>query len=357
MRLKNLFLIVVFFVLPCICLGNPEYIPESFSQGLEEKAEKGDAKAQNDLGIAYLLGKGVEKNRKKAFEIFKKSNDQGNIVAGYYMGICLGSGDGVEQNKEKAVYYIQKAADEGLVEAENTLAGIYFTGEGVEKDEAKAISILKKASDKKYPLATYNYANLTMEKSSSDSERKEAFKIMEHLAEQEEPDAQTAVGIWNLNGKGTSKNEEEAFRWLRRAVENGNKEALYKLAEMYEKGVGTKIDRIKALECYAKHALEDPDAIVTITMMSKLSETEQKVRDQKVFEVASWHADKGNRKMQAVLAGFYQSGVVVEKNLKKAVELFKKSAEQGWGPAKKALEEINQDSVKQQSSTNPQQKP
>jgi hypothetical protein len=357
MKVEKTFFITVLLSIPFICLGNPKYIPETLSQALEQKAEKGDAKAQNDLGIAYLLGKGVEKNSKKAFELFKKSNDQGNIVAGYYMGICLGSGDGVEQNKEKALYYIQKAADEGLVEAENNLAGIYFTGDGVLKDEAKAISILKKASNKKYPLATYNYANLTMEKSSSDSEQKEAFKIMEDLAKQEEPDAQAAVGVWNLNGKGTTKNEVEAFRWLRRAVDNGNKEALYKIAEMYEEGVGTITDRIKALEFYAKYALEDPDAIVMITLMSKLSETEQKVRDQKVFEVASWHADKGNRKMQAVLAGFYQNGVVVEKNLNKAVELFKKSSEQGWEPAKKALEKINQDSVKQQSSTNPQQTP
>ena len=45
------------------------------------KAEKGDAKAQYDLGICYYNGKGVEQSKTQAIFWFKKACKNGDNVA------------------------------------------------------------------------------------------------------------------------------------------------------------------------------------------------------------------------------------------------------------------------------------
>jgi TPR repeat protein len=74
-------------------------------------AEKGDAKAQNDLGEMYRNGKGVPKDA------------------------------------EQAVVWIRKAAEQGNTEAQNTLSAMYFTGEGVAKDFQQAVKWSQKAAE------------------------------------------------------------------------------------------------------------------------------------------------------------------------------------------------------------------
>ena len=44
--------------------------------GLGAAAEQGYAPAQNNLGLLYLNGKGVQKDLKQAFELFQKSAGQ-----------------------------------------------------------------------------------------------------------------------------------------------------------------------------------------------------------------------------------------------------------------------------------------
>ena len=52
-------------------------------------AEQGDARAQNNLGFAYLYGEGVLKNLKESFKWFKKSADQGHPEGKANMGAFL----------------------------------------------------------------------------------------------------------------------------------------------------------------------------------------------------------------------------------------------------------------------------
>lgn len=336
-------------------MGNPEYVPEVFSENLLQKAKKGEAKAEVDLGIAYFLGQGIQENSVEAFSLFKSSSKKGNLVADYYLALCYGSGEGTEENKEKAISYLKKAAEQGLVEAENTLAGAYALGDGVEKDKDKALSLLQSASEKEFPLAMFNYAFLLIEDKAKPENIKTAHKIMQKLVNNGDTEAQRVLGTWNLKGEGVKKNDQEGFRLISLAAEKGNTEALYQIAELYEEGKGTEKNYSKAIEYYARCAESEPDILVKLTSIKNLSEKEEKVRDQKVYEIASIHASRGDKKMQSVLAALYQNGVGVEKNFDKAVEWFKKSAEQNWEPAKRALKQI--EDSKNQSATNPQQNP
>lgn len=349
--------ILICYYAICDCLGNPEYVPEVFSESLLQKAKSGEAKANVDLGIAYFLGKGVQKNSAEAFALFQSSSQKGNVVADYYLALCYGSGEGTKEDKEKAIFYLKKAAEQGLVEAENTLAGSYTLGDGVEKDKDKALSLLHSASEKEFPLAMFNYASFLIEDSKNSENIQAAYKIMKKLADYGDTDAQRVLGTWNLEGKGTEKNDQEGFRLISLAAERGNTEALYQIAELYEEGKGTEKNLLKAIEYYARYAEFEPDVVIKIGALKKLSENEIKIRDKKVFEIALFHALRGNKKMQSVLASLYQNGLGVEKNIEKAIEWFKKAADQNWEPAKKALKQIEDAKSNSQPSTNPQQNP
>ncbi|MDR1595907.1 MAG: hypothetical protein LBR91_03215 [Puniceicoccales bacterium] len=48
-------------------------------------AEQGDSEAQKNIGIMFLDGLGVEKNRKKAKEWFSKASENGNRQATLFL--------------------------------------------------------------------------------------------------------------------------------------------------------------------------------------------------------------------------------------------------------------------------------
>ncbi|RIA80086.1 hypothetical protein C1645_666546, partial [Glomus cerebriforme] len=60
------------------------------------------------LGICYIYGKGIDKDKTKAFEWFLK-----NATAQHILGNLYGFGQGIIKDREKAIYWYQKAAKNG----------------------------------------------------------------------------------------------------------------------------------------------------------------------------------------------------------------------------------------------------
>ena len=84
---------------------------------LTQKANAGDAKAQNELGDAYYYGKGVAKDFTEATKWYKKAAEQGNASAQYSLGFCYENGKGVTKNLTEAVKWYRKAAEQGNKDA------------------------------------------------------------------------------------------------------------------------------------------------------------------------------------------------------------------------------------------------
>ena len=74
------------------------YIPTPDFGLLKEKAETGDAKAQNDLGYHYSFGQDVTQNFVEAFRWFELSAQQGFAEAQNNMARCYHYGRGVEKD-------------------------------------------------------------------------------------------------------------------------------------------------------------------------------------------------------------------------------------------------------------------
>lgn len=90
--------ILLVMTIPAVCFGQV-----SSFDSLLEFAKKGDAKAQNDLGIKYAEGDGIKRDDKLGVYWFKKSAEQGNVFGACNLGLHYGWGTGVRRNAMMAM--------------------------------------------------------------------------------------------------------------------------------------------------------------------------------------------------------------------------------------------------------------
>jgi len=98
----------------------------------------------------------VNKDYKKAVELFQKSADEGDARAQFILGTMYNEGKGVKQEYKKAVEFYQKSANQGHAEAQLNLGFMYYNGQGVKKDKIKAYHWWMKAAKQGIPQAQKN---------------------------------------------------------------------------------------------------------------------------------------------------------------------------------------------------------
>ena len=131
-------------------------------------AERGNARAQFDLGLMYANGNGVAKNEAEALKWFNKAAQnnfskpvsvqrvvrtektsqqfifaknaaaKGNARAQFDLAMMYSKGNGVRKNEKLAFNYFHKAARNNLVEAKFQMGLNFAQGRGVKKQEQLA---------------------------------------------------------------------------------------------------------------------------------------------------------------------------------------------------------------------------
>jgi len=105
---------------------------------IKKQADKGDTKAQYDLGEVYFNGNGAPKDYVQAAFWYSKAADHGYARAQYNLGYLYYTGMGVSQDSAKAAALYREAAEQGIAWAQYSLANLYVTGQGVAQDYAEA---------------------------------------------------------------------------------------------------------------------------------------------------------------------------------------------------------------------------
>ncbi|GBB84022.1 hypothetical protein RclHR1_10670004 [Rhizophagus clarus] len=101
----------------------------------------------NEQRVCYEYGFATFFNKKKAFELFQKAAELGNIPGIYNLGRCYRSGYGTNVNKKKALELFQEAAKFGSNIAQQNLAWMYEKGQGTEQNLNQAIYWYKKSAE------------------------------------------------------------------------------------------------------------------------------------------------------------------------------------------------------------------
>ncbi|MCU7930370.1 MAG: sel1 repeat family protein [Candidatus Thiodiazotropha sp. (ex Codakia rugifera)] len=83
----------------------------------------------------------------EAYRGFKRLAKRDHVESQFQLGMLYLIGKGVEQNASQGIEWLKEAAESGSYLAANELGQIYLSGEGVERDEPEAIKWLELATE------------------------------------------------------------------------------------------------------------------------------------------------------------------------------------------------------------------
>ena len=197
---------------------------------LTQKANSGDAVAMRKLGYEYLIGKNIQKDEKKAFQLFRAAVWEGDLNATIYCGYCCKTGAGLEKpNIVAAARYYEYGARAGVAAAQYELARIY-----IDKEMGDACFIgganpyigcerwLKKAAEQNYIYAEELLADKYYEGAYIVKDVKAAIYWYEKAANQGSVYAMYQAGYVYYS---EPIDYNKAGQWFSLAAEKGDKDA------------------------------------------------------------------------------------------------------------------------------------
>ena len=120
----------------------------------QEAAQRGDTAAQNNIGVMYANGRGVDQDFNEAINWFRRAAEQGNTSARsnlcqiyIHLGVMYANGVGVDQDYEQAFDWFRRAADQRHALAQYNLGVMYANGDHVVRDDAEAVKWFSKAAE------------------------------------------------------------------------------------------------------------------------------------------------------------------------------------------------------------------
>jgi TPR repeat protein len=215
-------------------------------------AEQGLATAQANLGRLYDVGLGVDPNQTEAAKWYRRAAEQRNAKAQYRLGAMYEEGIGVPRDLSKAAKWYRRAAKQEHGPAERALGTMYNEGRGVGRDPKQAAKWLGRASARGLAVAEVAAPSEADETAASEalgaSRSKRAngaisaeypeLRRLSLLAEQGAAPAQYRLAQMYSTGEGAPQSLKDAAKWYRAAAERGHEMAAYKLAFLYLRGRG-----------------------------------------------------------------------------------------------------------------------
>lgn len=292
---------------------------------LKGAIKQGDAEAAAILGDRYFSGRGVERDLEQGFAAYRKA-----VELGY--DVKKENGAQTESKFEE----LTAASEKGDAQATRELALSYIHGKNVAKNEKKGLELLTKASDLGDAKATFMFvgayrAGLAIGETVFEKDEEKAFTYA--LRTVEIGDAKwirSAAALYFEEKKGVvEKNPAKGIEILEKAVEAGNAEAACDLASRYAQGDGVEQSVEKCREWYLKGIkLGSADAARWLGNRYLTGDFGFKRDVAQGLEYYAKAVEMGDSTAAYRLGWRYAEGSDVAKDEAKAVELYRKAAEQ-----------------------------
>lgn len=334
------------FALPFVLPSTLEYqLLEEFV--LMQKANAGEAPAQHELGLRYLLGRGFPVDTPKAVYWIQRAADQQLPLAEFNLGLLSINGDGLEWNPFTAFKYFRAAATQEVPEAVYVLGLQYTEDFIVPRNWPRSYRYFKKAAELGFEDAkqtmkemqrrgfdTVETATAPAEKSTA-SHRTAADTGVALLFIDFHMDTATNVADTTLireaykavdvpavkqsvAGEQAPALDSSAHSFFLASAEAGNPEALCLLGRCYEHGLNVRRDPLLAAVYYLR-ALH-LDSFRAPALLWKLTNSEEFGRE---LELQS---SKKNPDALYVWSGLTSLGFSKMLNEKQAFELLLRAA-------------------------------
>jgi uncharacterized protein len=239
---------------------------------VSRKANAGDPIAQQELGVRYMLGRGVEADSSRAAYWFFKAAEQNMISSRFNLAILLYHGWGISWNPFEAYRAFLVSAEAGMHEAEFAV-GLHFTENlVVPRDYVAALSWVRKAADGGYQPAQEALPELERAVARQEREGTQAADsshsplalfteseddsaagqaLVKSVLMGGDPELRKALGLSRMldSDIGTDSLRLQA---ITAAANAGSPEALAIIGRNYEKGVGVRRDVVLACSYYIR---------------------------------------------------------------------------------------------------------
>ncbi|TCK18034.1 TPR repeat protein [Thiogranum longum] len=127
-----------------------------------KRAESGDSKAQYDIGMMYLKGRGVKLDPDEGRKWLEKSAAQSNEKAKARLAILLIKGDGGSKDYKRARDLLDSISETSAL-AQYYLGELYASGKGVPRNYETAMNWYQKAGDNGFSMAGGKVINMQEE--------------------------------------------------------------------------------------------------------------------------------------------------------------------------------------------------
>ena len=204
-----------------------------FSDDLSRKAAAGDPEAEFQLGFCYACGFGIEKDYKKAVELWEKSSAQKNAKARNALASAYLRGLGVSRDPQKAFILFYENSTAGNVDALVDLGFLFSRGRGVKRDYARAYQFYKKAADQDEPRALAQLGYFYYAGRGISQDAKKAVDLYRKAIESGQGFGLSYLGVAYDEGQGVEKSVEKAVELFQKAAEKGDPFAQWKLGNLY----------------------------------------------------------------------------------------------------------------------------
>ena len=296
------------------------------------KAVEGSAAAMSAMGECYEYGYlGVEIDIPKAFSLYQKAADKGNVMGMYDLGRCYWQGIGTPQDKGEALRWLLSAAnqkDDDLhydQKAYQLLEDMYY-GNNDFKAKVEEFDIIDAGSNK-------TALSLLGKRNVHDKNFLRAMECYMAAAERGDAKAQNNLGWIYYAGKGTPRNFQKAFEWTKRAVDNGCYAGMETLFRMYRDGDGVERNDTEALKWLQKAAESvSEDSKENSCPISELGECYEygllgvAIDPHKAFEYYRTAASHDWSPGKYNLGRCYLRGIGTEKNVQCAIGYLKEAS-------------------------------
>ena len=238
-----------------LCMEDSESVKDML-RFLKNEVELGNAGAQLFLGMMYQEGLCVDNDSSLGTNLVQVSAINGHPLAQNFLGSLYSRGEYVKQDFTKAFYWYQKAAENGEASGMVQLANMYLKGEGTKVDYKMALVWFKKAAGLEVPEAFYGVGYVYHNGLGVSKNIPKAIHWYNLAADLRYLKASnTLVSLYddiNLIKKDATR----AFKLIKQSAWNGNKDSQYKIAYLYQEGIGVKQNIKEALFWYSRAAVQ-----------------------------------------------------------------------------------------------------
>ncbi len=354
--------------------GMAAYRQGDFDGALREwqpLAERGMARAQNNLGVMYDKGQGVARDARTAVSWFSRSAEGGMAAGQANLSVMFANGDGVPQDDREALAWAARAAERGYAPAQFDLARIFEQGRGTAADPAQAARWYQQAANQGHTQAQYQLALAYERGSGVAKDSGAALSWLQQSADGGYAPAQFALAVRLENGDGVATDpagavslfrraaeqglaeaqhnlglalsdvgDREAVTWLRRAADQGLVPAQAKLGALYAAGNGVVQDGGSAVRWLT--AAADAGDVSAQYNLGVLYATGP-IASRNLPRAAAWYEKAAAQQLaeaQYSLAVLYDTGQGVAQDPDQATQYYRQAATQGYAGPPSALARV-----------------